>query len=32
MALKLKKKVGTTELNEVEKNIVEKLDGFLIGN
>lgn len=32
MVLKLKKKVGTTELGELQKNIVEKLDGFLLGN
>jgi primosomal protein N'' len=32
MALKLKRKVGAAELSEVEKNIVERLDGFLAGN
>lgn len=32
MVLKLKKKVGTTELSELEKNMVEKLDGFLLSN
>lgn len=32
MILKLKKKVGTTELSELEKNMVEKIDGFLLAN
>jgi hypothetical protein len=32
MALKLKRKVGSSELGEVERNIVERLDGFLAGN
>lgn len=32
MILKLKKKVGVTELAELEKNIIEKLDGFLLTN
>ncbi len=32
MVLKLKKKVGTNELADLEKNIIERLDGFLLGN
>jgi hypothetical protein len=31
MTMKLKKKIGSTELGEVEKNIIEKLDIFLMG-
>ena len=32
MIIKLKKKVGGTELAEVEKKIVEQIDKFLLGN
>ena len=32
LSLKMKKKVGTTELSLLEKAIVEKLDKFLLDN